>query len=152
MTDAARAAVIDVSVLNGKRVLVIEDSQDYLLLLETYFDGVPVEYRFVTDGNAAIKMLSEERWDVVLLDNQLPGVSGIEILQWLRSNEIKMGLSKTPVVAISADVLEDSAFKEYKEELADFLMKPFKKKDLLDCLIAVVKGQRLKKLFGYTQT
>ena len=79
--------------------LLIEDDRDVATLFRHVLDMAGYRSEIVYDGLEAMKQLSAVKPDVVLLDLQLPGMSGIEILQKMRADERMMTI---PVVVITA--------------------------------------------------
>ena len=79
--------------------LLVEDDRDVAALFRHVLDMSGYHSENVYDGVEAMKRLSTSRPDVVLLDLQLPGLSGIEILQKMRADE---RMKTVPVVVITA--------------------------------------------------
>lgn len=79
--------------------LLIEDDRDVAALFRHVLDMAGYRTDIVFDGNAAVEKLDNVHPDVVLLDLQLPGVSGVDILKKMRSDE---RLKTVPVVVITA--------------------------------------------------
>jgi len=79
--------------------LLIEDDRDVADLFKHVLDMAGYHSEIVYDGLEAMKQLSIEQPDVVLLDLQLPGVSGVDILQKMRADE---RMKNIPVVVITA--------------------------------------------------
>jgi len=87
-----------------KRVLIVEDYADDILLMERVFRQLPVhvETMHVVDGGEALKLSEvwqplDEFFDLVLLDSRLPGASGLEMLKALRRSD---PLGKVPIVLL----------------------------------------------------
>lgn len=85
--------------MNKPFALLIEDYRDIAALFRHVLDMAGYRTEIVFEGNQAIERLSAIRPDVVLLDLQLPGISGVEILKHMRSEE---RLKTVPVVVITA--------------------------------------------------
>lgn len=85
--------------MNKPFALLIEDDRDIAALFRHVLDMAGYRTEIVFEGNQAIERLSAIRPDVVLLDLQLPGISGVEILKHMRSEE---RLKTVPVVVITA--------------------------------------------------
>ncbi len=89
--------------------LVIEDDSDDLFLLRTCFkrSGLDVDLQVAADGLEALRILESvqqgtaEVPDLVILDLNLPGLSGLDLLRCLRT---KLGLTALPVVVLSSSV------------------------------------------------
>ena len=79
--------------------LLIEDDRDVAALFRHVLDMAGYDSENVYDGLEAMRRLSNLHPDVVLLDLQLPGMSGVEILQKMRADE---RMKTIPVVVITA--------------------------------------------------
>lgn len=102
------------------RILVVEDEQD---LAEAIAEGLELDgysVETLSDGNAASDMLACERFDLVLLDLNLPGKDGIAILQELREHD-----SETKILILSARDTVDSRVLGLDAGANDYLIKPF---------------------------
>lgn len=112
-------------------ILYVEDDE---LLRQTVQDRLESEGWFVEscgDGLAALTRIeSAQRYDLLLLDNELPGASGMELLRHAR---MLPGRQNTPIVIISAT---DSVHEAYRAGADAFLKKP----DDIDQLIPTIAG------------
>jgi CheY-like chemotaxis protein len=88
-------------------VFIIEDDRDIVALYRQVLDMAGYRTEIALNGREAMERLSVLRPDVILLDLQLPGMSGVEILRGIRADE---QLSSTPVVVITA-------YAQYSESL-----------------------------------
>ncbi len=92
----------------------------------------------VTDGDAALKLLSGSHFDFCLLDVMLPGLTGLDVLRQLR----EMG-KDLPVVIVSSRTAEEDILAGYDAGCDDYVCKPFSM-DVLLCKLEVLSrlGQR----------
>ncbi len=79
--------------------LIIEDDRDIVALFRHVLDIAGYQTEIVLDGKEAMDRLEIMRPNIVLLDLQLPRMSGVEILKWMRDDE---RLMRVPVVVITA--------------------------------------------------
>jgi CheY-like chemotaxis protein len=84
----------------------------------------------VADGQAALDALEEDRYDLVLMDVQMPIMDGLEATRRLRERG-----STVPVVAITAHALDSERASCMEAGMDDFLTKPFTPEDLYDTVI-----------------
>jgi PleD family two-component response regulator len=118
-------------------VLIIEDDRDIVALFRHVLDIAGYHTEIVMDGRDAMERLMTIRPDVVLLDMQLPGISGVDILNTIRADE---RLRATPVVVITAHSNYSDIF-PIEPDL--FLLKPVDIYQLSDLV------QRLKPTHGF---
>src|SRR5436305_2356126 len=84
------------------RVLIAEDSKEHQLLLRTYLWETVYDLELVDDGQAAIDAFCSERFDIVLMDLQMPGVDGYAATRKIRLAEVERGTPRTPILALSS--------------------------------------------------
>ena len=111
------------------RLLVAEDDTDLRLLLRLVLHRAGHQVSEARDGVEALEAMSRETFDVVLLDNLMPRMSGIEVLeavQLLRRTERPL------MVVISALATRSDIRSYYVRGADDFLAKPFATEELVD--------------------
>ncbi len=116
------------------RILIVEDEEKIARLLELELTYEGYEAVKVHDGLDGFTMFQKEKWDLILLDVMLPGLSGIEILRRIRSTG-----SNIPVILLTAkDSVED---KVAGLDLGanDYITKPFQIEELLARIRAALR-------------
>ena len=81
-------------------ILVVDDEPFNVDLICQELEALGVDTVAAADGREAIDTLQERRCDVMLLDIMMPGMSGYDVLQWLRDDD---RLAHLPVIVISAN-------------------------------------------------
>jgi two-component system cell cycle response regulator DivK len=82
-----------------KTVLIVEDNVLNQRLIRDILESQGIETLQTTDGAQALDLVREHRPDLILMDIQLPGVSGLEITQRIKADE---SLRSIPVIAVTA--------------------------------------------------
>ncbi|RQR62792.1 sensor histidine kinase [Burkholderia sp. Bp9126] len=122
------------------RVLLVEDNavnqQIALAMLED--TGYAVEV--AEDGRQALDKLVEGRFDVVLMDCQMPLMDGFEATQWLRLREAETGAARLPVIALTANAISGDRERCLAAGMDDYLSKPFSRDALLKMLARFARG------------
>ena len=114
-----------------KTVVCIEDNASNLLLVSRIVEAEGHELRTAEDGPGAINLLNEVDPDIILLDINIPGVSGLDLARMIRENE---RLSSVPVVATTANVLVGDREKCIEAGCDDYLPKPLDIRQLRNML------------------
>lgn len=116
-------------------ILMIEDDLQICEVTEKYFTNKGAEITTVTDGKAALALISAglDAYSLVLLDIMLPGADGFTICRSIRRN------SDIPVLFITARGLEDDILHGYEVGCDDYIIKPFLLSALYAKCAAVVK-------------
>ncbi len=111
-------------------ILVAEDNKTNQLLIKILLDEYGLTYTLVDDGQEAVKAFLTANFDLVLMDENMPNMTGAEATKKIRSHEKKRGKTFIPIIALTANVM-----KEYKDRfrdagMNDFLAKPIDTKEL----------------------
>src|SRR6266571_6727567 len=115
------------------RALLIEDDRKLASLLREFLGQHGVEAALAEDGSHALRELSAQRFDILLLDLMLPGMDGLSLTRRIRERW------KTPIIMVTAR--GDDADKIVGLELGadDYLAKPFNPRELLARIRAVLR-------------
>jgi len=112
----------------AKRVLIVEDDDIMACAIEFLLEQAGYETKIAMDGFQAGAMLATFKPDVMTLDMMLPGMSGIEVLKFIRGME---EFSDIGILVVSGTAIENDA--EYRDAGADdVLAKPFENVTLVD--------------------
>jgi PAS domain S-box-containing protein len=110
--------------IRGFKVLLAEDNPVNALLTRELLRRRGHRVREVTTGDAAVKAMEEERFDLVLTDIHMPGMDGIEAAKAIRAGEIAHNRVRTPIIALTADALETGKRACKDAGMDGFLTKP----------------------------
>lgn len=99
-----RARVEPVLLYPGARVLLGEDNEINQLIASEFLREHQIEPTVVDNGELVVKALSEDEYDLVLLDCHMPDMDGFEAARRVRAMEAQLGKKRVPIVALSADV------------------------------------------------
>lgn len=88
----------------ASRVLIVDDEPDNLKLLETLFNHFKAQVTIAINGLECMKLLAETRFDLILLDIQMPFASGETILQQIRAHHDPLKRA-IPVIAVTAHAM-----------------------------------------------
>jgi signal transduction histidine kinase/CheY-like chemotaxis protein len=117
--------------LGDIRVLVAEDHPVNQRITTSYLDKIGVKWELVENGEDAIIAVENTRFDVVLMDVQMPIMDGIEATRKIRELESKTG-KRVPIVAMTAAVLEEDRRECEDAGFDDYVPKPVKLSELGD--------------------
>ena len=116
------------------RILVAEDSPDIRLVIAAYLRREPYQIDFALDGRDAVSKFILEYYDLVLMDNQMPALDGIAATRAIRRWENAHGLSPTPIIALTASVLDEDVKLALAAGCNSHIAKPVRKRVLLDAV------------------
>lgn len=114
-------------------ILIIEDEVGISNIERKYLEkeGYLVDQSF--NGEDALIKIKENHYDLILLDLMLPGVSGEEIMEYIRT------YSETPVIMVTAKVEEEQIVKGLKIGADDYISKPFSPKEMVQRVKTVLR-------------
>jgi DNA-binding response OmpR family regulator len=118
-----------IAMMGKIHVLVVDDEQIARLTLERILQVGGYEVVTVGSGEEAMAELAAEHYDVMLLDLNLPGISGMDVL----SNSFDAN-PDLKVIVLTAFGSMDSAIKALRFRVHDYLVKPVKKEQVLDSI------------------
>ena len=113
--------------LSTLSVLVAEDNQFNRLLLQIMLGNNEISYDMADNGLQAVELATRKNYDLILMDIQMPEMDGIEATKKIRSLISK----PIPIIAITANAVEEELNTYIKEGLTDYLTKPFDEYNLL---------------------
>lgn len=109
-----------------EKILVVDDDEPNRDLLKSLLAS-EYEVMVAENGEMAIEIASQQMPDLILLDIQMPGIDGYQTCQRLKDNQEN---ENCPVIFVSAKNNEDEILKGYEVGAVDYLVKPFKPKEL----------------------
>ena len=104
-----------------KKVLIVEDNELNMKLFHDLLEAHGFETLQTREGLKALDMAREHRPDLILMDIQLPEVSGLEVTKWLKDDE---DLSGIPVVAVTAFAMKGDEERIREGGCEAYLSKP----------------------------
>ena len=141
-TTAAPAAplpgpvTLDHSDLRPLRILLVEDSEDNQRLIRSYLKHHPFRVDTANNGQEALQRYQEAKYDLVLMDVQMPVMDGYTATRAIRAWERVSGRAETPILALTANALQEDIGKSADAGCTTHLTKPIRKAALLDAISA----------------
>ncbi|MEC5165660.1 PAS domain S-box-containing protein [Flavobacterium sp. PL11] len=117
------------------KVLIVEDIPLNQLLMKTLLDDFGFQHDSAENGAIAVQKLQENKFDVVLMDLQMPVMDGFEATTYIR----KTLKSKIPIIALTADVTTVDLEKCRAVGMNDYLAKPVDERILFSKIIEIIE-------------
>jgi two-component system sensor histidine kinase/response regulator len=134
------------------KVLVIDDEPGIRSGVSRILNNFHVTYPFMDEdytfevfeaasGEEGIEMLENDRPDIILLDNKLPGIQGVDVLDYIRKKSYDI-----VVAMITSYASLDVAIRATRDGATDFIPKPFTPQELKSSIENITKQQYLKRI------
>jgi PAS domain S-box-containing protein len=124
--------------LDNIKILVAEDNEINLLVARKFLENWGVEVTIAENGKVAIEKIKKDKFDLVLMDLQMPEMDGYEATKQIKS--LNNGQFKDlPIIALTASILMNNKDRITKAGLDDSLIKPFDAVDLYQVIIRHLK-------------
>ncbi len=122
------------------KVLIVDDEEPFRRLLKNELSRKGFKTDACASAEEALKRVSEEEFDVLLLDIVMPGIDGIEFLRTLGGD-----LSSPSVIVLTGRATVDTAVEAMKNGAYDYLTKPYRLDELVVVINRAYEDRRLKK-------
>ncbi len=118
------------------RILLVEDSSDNQLLIQSYLKQSPHRLDIADNGKIAVEKFQHGHYDLILMDMQMPVMDGLTATRTIRQWERQEGLPPVQIVALTALALKEEGVKIAEAGCNAHMTKPLKRTTLLELLSA----------------
>jgi DNA-binding response OmpR family regulator len=105
-----------------KKIVIVDDEEAMVQLLTVELESEGYEIRPAFNGTTGLKLIREERPDLVILDVMMPDLSGYDIIKLLKDDP---ALKNIPIIMLTAKSLDDDIQKGIDFGAHDYVTKPF---------------------------
>ena len=125
---------------SGREALVVEDNPVNQRVAARQLENLGFHVRCASNGSAAVDDVCESghRYDVILMDCKMPGMDGWEATRRIRACERQANVPRSPIVAMTADVLEDTEKSCLDAGMDAYLPKPVRRNALREMLRGLI--------------
>lgn len=111
------------------KILLVEDNKINQRLMEIFIKRMNYSCEVANDGLEAIDILKKKKYDLIIMDIQMPKIDGFETTDLIRKMNIQ-----TPIIALTADVTKETKLKCRHSGMNNYISKPIKKNLLLEII------------------
>jgi two-component system nitrogen regulation response regulator GlnG len=126
--------------LNGTRVLIVDDDRDIGQMLSALMKKEGLANQVAQDGETALRLVSEEAPDLLLVDVKMPGIDGMEVLKRVKELEPLL-----PVVLITAYAEIPASVAAMRAGAFDYLTKPFRHSEVIRVVRAALAERQRRR-------
>ncbi len=102
------------------KILVVDDSTVFRQMINNYLTHDGFEVTIVSDGASALKLLNEQKFDLMISDLEMPNMSGFELIETVRASSIQKNI---PSIALSSNTNEKAIETALKSGFNEYLIK-----------------------------
>ncbi|MBQ9333449.1 MAG: response regulator [Lachnospiraceae bacterium] len=125
----------------GATILIVDDTPMHLLVTKGLLKNTNVKIESAESGGVAISMACRKRYDLILMDQRMPGMDGVTAMHYIRND--RNGLNReTPFICLTADAVSGAKERYIAEGFDDYLSKPIDGEELERTLAKHLKTTR----------
>jgi signal transduction histidine kinase/CheY-like chemotaxis protein len=124
------------------KVLAAEDNPVNQLVLRTLLTPLGLEPTIVADGAAVVEAWATARWDLILMDVQMPVMDGVAAARAIRERERAEGRARTPILALSANAMSHQVAEYRAAGMDGHVAKPIEVQALLAAIEEISAGRQ----------
>jgi two-component system sensor histidine kinase/response regulator len=128
------ARPVDLTIIRSLNLLLVEDSADNRLIIQSYFKRSSDHIDIAENGAIAVEKFKSGKYDLVLMDVQMPIMDGYTATREIRKWEREKGKKETPIIALTAHALKEYVQKSLDAGCTDHLTKPIKRATLMEAV------------------
>jgi two-component system sensor histidine kinase/response regulator len=128
----ARSA--DLTKIRSLNLLLVEDSADNRLIIQAYFKRASDHIDIAENGAIAVEKFKAGKYDLVLMDVQMPVMDGYTATREIRKWEQEQGRKQTPIIALTAHAMKEDVQKSLDAGCTDHLTKPIRRATLMEAV------------------
>ncbi len=115
-------------------ILIADDSSDNQFLIQSYLKHSGYQLDFAENGRVATELYQARKYNLVLMDVQMPVMDGLAATRMIRDWEKKSNVRPIPIIALSAHAFLEDTQKSLDAGCSDHLAKPIRKPTLLNAI------------------
>ena len=128
-----------INILEGE-ILVVEDNKSNQMFMKVILKNMGLKFDIAQDGQEAVNMFNKNKYDAILMDENMPNMNGIEATKQIINMEQSRQLPHTPIVALTANALKGDRERFLAAGMDEYLAKPIDKKKLNKILSKYLKS------------
>ncbi|MEK8132383.1 response regulator [Paenibacillus filicis] len=119
------------------KILLADDEEALRFLLTETLADEGYDITEAADGKEAVERLNDERFDLIILDYMMPEQTGVEVCEWLRSQDNPN--REAPVILLTAKALDKDRERAREAGVTQYIVKPFSPLQLIDTVIELIE-------------
>ncbi|WP_254054689.1 ATP-binding protein [Roseovarius sp. EL26] len=138
--DPEKFDILPITVMANFKAIIVDDNEINRMIMTDMLLDIGFNVEQASDGYEAIKMLSQNAFDIAFIDISMPGIDGIETLNSIRALDVAW--SNVPAIAVTAHTSEQDKRKILQAPFEALLVKPVDLNELNANIIAILEGEK----------
>ncbi len=126
---------------SDKNVLIVEDNAMNQMVIKMMLKTLGVQFAVAADGSECLEKMKQEKFDLVLMDLQMPVMDGYEATEAIRAGETGKLNTNIPIIVVTADTTLESKDRVFELGVNDYITKPIDKKLLYEKIDNIFFGE-----------
>ncbi|MCK5111317.1 MAG: cache domain-containing protein [Arcobacteraceae bacterium] len=118
----------------NKKILLVEDNKSNQMFMKVILKKMNLDFDIANDGVEAIEIYKTNKYDAILMDENMPNMNGIRAAKYIIEYEKENNLMHTPVIALTANALKGDREKFIEAGMNEYMTKPLDKQKLIEIL------------------
>jgi len=121
--------------MDAKRILIVDDQMDWRLLVRMSLDSYNIEIIEADDGQKGINLAESARPDLIIIDNNMPVLSGYEAIKKIRANPT---IRSMPIIMLTSKGFDSQMKEMIMLDISEFISKPFEEDKLIESIEKII--------------
>ncbi len=124
-------------------ILIVDDTKMNVAVAANLLKKTGVRINTALSGAESVRLASEVKYDLILMDQRMPGMDGTEAMNKIRALENKLN-EKTPIICLTADVIRGARERYMEQGFNDYLTKPINGHELEKMLLTYLPKEKIE--------
>ncbi len=125
------------------RILVVDDTEMNILVVQNLLKKTGIQIDTALNGPDSLQLAEKNKYDVILMDQRMPGMDGTEAMRLIRLLENGFN-TETPIICLTADVIRGARERYLEMGFDDYLTKPVEGKELEKMISSYVPADKIE--------
>jgi two-component system sensor histidine kinase BarA len=134
-TKSQPIATTSPSPIRAPQILCVDDNPANLLLVQTLLDDMGAKAHTADNGYEAVEMATQQQFDLIFMDVQMPGMDGRQATEEIRHQESQLQNRHVPIIALTAHALSNEKRTLLQCGMDDYLTKPINERQLAQVIL-----------------
>ncbi|MEA3513664.1 MAG: response regulator [Campylobacterota bacterium] len=133
----------DITSTFSNHILLVEDNKTNQQFMSIILKKLGLTLEIANDGYEALEKFKEKEYDLILMDENMPNMSGIEATKLIRGLQREHNLKYTPIVALTANAIKGDRERFIEAGMDEYLSKPLDKVKLVEVLTSLLNSDKV---------